>query len=74
MRVVLVLLAVAASALYVQGYEKVCYHTNWSQYRSGSAKYTPDSIDPKLCTHIIYSFAKIANNKLATFEWNDERK
>ena len=51
---------------------RVCYHTNWSQYRPDAEKFMPEDIDPSLCTHIIYSFAKISNNHLKAFEWNDE--
>ncbi|KAK7112091.1 chitinase-3-like protein 1 [Littorina saxatilis] len=50
----------------------VCYHTNWSQYRPSGGKFFPDNIDPSLCTHVIYAFAKIAGNHLAAFEWNDD--
>ena len=35
-------------------------------------KFTPDNIDPFLCTHIIYAFAKLTNGQLAAYEWNDE--
>ena len=51
---------------------RVCYYTNWAQYRNGDGKYTPTDIDPYLCTHIIYSFAKIQNGVLANYEWNDD--
>ncbi|XP_076472360.1 LOW QUALITY PROTEIN: acidic mammalian chitinase-like [Babylonia areolata] len=50
----------------------VCYHTNWSQYRPSGGKFFPDNIDPTLCTHMIYSFAKLTGNHLAPFEWNDD--
>ncbi len=49
-----------------------CYHTNWSQYRPGAGQFFPYDIDPFLCTHLFYSFAKIANGVLAPYEWNDE--
>lgn len=54
-------------------YKIVCYYTNWSQYRLAPAKFFPESINPNLCTHVIYSFAKInADSELEAFEWNDE--
>ena len=37
------------------------------------ARFLPENIDPTLCTHIIYAFAKINDAmQLASFEWNDE--
>ncbi|KAH0619003.1 hypothetical protein JD844_018602 [Phrynosoma platyrhinos] len=50
----------------------VCYITNWAQYRPEPAKFLPANTDPKLCTHVTYAFAIIKDNKIATFEWNDE--
>lgn len=34
-------------------------------------KFFPQDIDPFLCTHIIYAFAKIELDHLEPFEWND---
>ena len=50
----------------------VCYVTNRAQYRPDPAKFFPENIDPFMCTHVIYAFANLENNKLAPFEWNDE--
>lgn len=58
--------------IFVEDYVRVCYYTNWAQYRNGDAKYTPANIDPHVCTHIVYSFAKITNGRLANYEWNDD--
>ncbi|XP_019723173.1 chitinase, acidic.1 [Hippocampus comes] len=53
----------------------VCHMTNWAQYRPGSAKFTPDNIDPFLCTHVIYTLATINSfNQITTIEWNDEQQ
>ena len=35
----------------------MCYFTNWAWYRPGVGKYVPETIDEKLCTHIVYGFA-----------------
>ncbi|BFZ03281.1 hypothetical protein BsWGS_06320 [Bradybaena similaris] len=51
----------------------VCYYTNWAQYRQEPAKFLPENIDPQLCTHIHYAFAKLnSSSELAPYEWNDE--
>ncbi|XP_060897785.1 chitinase, acidic.1 [Labrus mixtus] len=53
----------------------VCHMTNWAQYRPGAGKFTPDNIDPFLCTHIIYNLATINSfNQISPIEWNDEQQ
>ncbi|KAJ6659856.1 hypothetical protein lerEdw1_018312 [Lerista edwardsae] len=53
-------------------YKLVCYFTNWSQYRPDPAKFKPANVNPCLCTHVIYAFATMSNNKIAPYEWNDD--
>lgn len=52
----------------------VCYYTNWSQYRVKIGKFTPEDIQPDLCTHVIFAFGWLKKNKLTSFESNDETK
>ncbi|ETE64444.1 Chitotriosidase-1, partial [Ophiophagus hannah] len=54
-------------------FKLVCYFTNWSQYRQNSGKFSSKDIEPKLCTHLIYAFAGMKDNKITTTEWNDEQ-
>lgn len=51
----------------------VCYFTNWSAYRPGSAKFLPQNINPHLCTHLIYAFGGFTNDfQLRPFDkWQD---
>lgn len=53
-------------------YVRVCYYTNWAQYRPREMKFYPENIDPSLCTHLVYAFAKLNGNKLMAYEWNDD--
>ena len=64
----------------IHGHIINCYYTNWSQYRDGVGKFLPEDIDPTLCTHLTFSFAKVVavnesidNNEwtLEPYEWND---
>ena len=55
-------------------YKMVCYFTNWAMYRPGIGKYTPEDIDPSLCTHIVYGFATLdsSTHKMRIFDrWAD---
>ncbi|XP_037091815.1 chitotriosidase-1-like [Pollicipes pollicipes] len=40
----------------------VCYYTSWARYRSSIAKFTPENINPHLCTHLHYAVVN-ANDK-----------
>ncbi|KAM9319587.1 acidic mammalian chitinase-like [Gastrophryne carolinensis] len=53
-------------------YKLVCYFTNWAQYRPEPGKYMPGNIDPHLCTHLVYAFATMKDNRITTYEWNDD--
>jgi len=47
----------------------VCYYTNWSVYRPGTAKFNPQNINPYLCTHLIYAFGGLSKeNSLKPFD------
>ncbi|KAK2186799.1 hypothetical protein NP493_188g01013 [Ridgeia piscesae] len=82
MKVFTVILAVCLSVLVLSSsvsaggpnYKRICYYTNWGQYRPKLGKFLPEDIDPTLCTHIIYAFGMLKHNKLKAFEWNDETK
>ena len=43
----------------VSGHQKmvICYWGTWANYRPVEGKFTPESVDGSLCTHLIYSFA-----------------
>ncbi|XP_053382557.1 probable chitinase 10 [Mercenaria mercenaria] len=71
-RLSLFLVAVLAFGAATASLRRVCYYTNWAQYRNGAGKFFPENVDPSLCTHITYAFAKMVGNHLAAFEWNDE--
>jgi chitinase len=50
----------------------VGYLGSWANYRLGEGKFVVEDIDPNLCTHIVYAFAKLENNKITPFDpWLD---
>uniref|UniRef100_I3JC27 chitinase n=1 Tax=Oreochromis niloticus TaxID=8128 RepID=I3JC27_ORENI len=60
--------------LIVSSSKLVCHMTNWAQYRPSAGKFTPDNIDPFLCTHVIYTLATINSfNQISPVEWNDQQ-
>jgi len=70
----LLLLALATVSVSAEpeDYLRVCYYTNWAQYRPSPANFYPEDVDPSLCSHLIYSFADMEGNRLKPYEWNDE--
>lgn len=55
----LFLVVMAALSASCKAYYRVCYYTNWAQYRPQGAKFFPEDVDAFLCTHLMYSFAII---------------
>ena len=51
----------------VAGHSKmvICYWGTWANYRPIEGKFTPESVDGSLCTHLIYSFAGLDTAKWA---------
>ncbi|KAL1426955.1 hypothetical protein MTO96_003254 [Rhipicephalus appendiculatus] len=47
-----------------EGPKVVCYFPTWSFFRQGRGHYTPEDIDPHLCTHIIYGFTSLDSDSL----------
>jgi chitinase len=66
----------AAAAVLGQGdaeFKRVCYVSNWAQYRPGDGSFKPPAIDPTLCTHINYAFGVINTAfDIIPYEWNDD--
>lgn len=52
-------------------YKLVCYFTNWAVQRPGYGSMIPEHMDPCLCTHIIYGFSIMKDNKLYPMEKYD---
>ncbi len=61
----------------IEGGEKagkifVCYLGSWANYRPKDGAYKMEDIDPNLCTHIVYGFATLQNNKITPYDsWLD---
>ncbi|XP_012880058.1 PREDICTED: oviduct-specific glycoprotein [Dipodomys ordii] len=53
-------------------YKLVCYFTNWAHSRPGPASFLPHDLDPFLCTHLIFAFASMDNNRIVASNLQDE--
>ena len=55
----------------------ICFYPNWSFWRKTMGKFTPNDIDPSLCTHIVYAYAVMDKDNLIVKpgdEWLDVEK
>uniref|UniRef100_G3TJF1 Oviduct-specific glycoprotein n=1 Tax=Loxodonta africana TaxID=9785 RepID=G3TJF1_LOXAF len=50
----------------------VCYFTNWAYSRPDAASILPQDLDPFLCTHLIFAFASVKNNRIVAKNVQDE--
>jgi chitinase len=54
-------------------YKFVCYVGTWANYWTGDGTFKIEDIDPQLCTHVIYGFSKIENDRITEFDaWLDK--
>lgn len=42
------------------GKKVICYYTNWAWKRDSFGRFTPEDINGRLCTHIIYAFVTLS--------------
>ncbi|XP_046990556.1 probable chitinase 10 [Schistocerca americana] len=49
-----------------------CYMTSWSGKRPGAGKFSPEDVDPSLCTHVVFAFATLKDHKLAPANDKDD--
>ncbi|UYV73398.1 Cht9, partial [Cordylochernes scorpioides] len=49
-------------------YKVVCYLGSWANYRHGPGLFLIEHIDPYVCTHLVYGFAKIAGNQIRAYD------
>merc|ERR1712106_317938 len=58
-----------SSGRYADNRKVVCYYANWAVYRQGNAQFTPQNINPYLCTHLIYAFGGLGkDDKIVPFD------
>uniref|UniRef100_A0A452FFD5 Oviduct-specific glycoprotein n=1 Tax=Capra hircus TaxID=9925 RepID=A0A452FFD5_CAPHI len=51
----------------------VCYFTNWAFSRPSPASILPRDLDPFLCTHLVFAFASVNNNRIVLKDPLDEK-
>uniref|UniRef100_A0A182N7X4 Uncharacterized protein n=1 Tax=Anopheles dirus TaxID=7168 RepID=A0A182N7X4_9DIPT len=58
----ILLVATCSLLAVVESREVVCYYGSWAAGRTGYATFTPDDINPSLCTQLNYAFLDIESN------------
>lgn len=71
----LLLCTLAASSLAAsrdrnnKPYKVVCYWGTWAYYRQGGdGHFQAEDVNPNVCTHVIYGFAKLQGNQIALYD------
>ncbi|XP_057648968.1 chitinase-like protein 3 [Chionomys nivalis] len=52
-------------------YQLICYYNNTALDRPGLGRFSVGNIDPCLCSHLIYAFAEIQNNRITQRRMGD---
>ncbi|XP_052034500.1 chitinase-like protein 3 [Apodemus sylvaticus] len=52
------------NVLLGSSYQLMCYYNNVAKARTEKGRFSPEDIDPCLCTHLIYAFAGMQNNRI----------
>ena len=60
------------NSLFFSGYKIVCYYEGWAVYRKDPMTFTSQDIDPKMCTHLIYSFAGLEGNQIVSLDTEED--
>ncbi|KAL1772419.1 acidic mammalian chitinase-like [Sigmodon hispidus] len=64
-------LAIVLNAQLGSAYQLMCYYTRWAKNQPDLGSFKPGDIDPFLCTHVIYAFASMKDNKITTISNED---
>ncbi|XP_055474134.1 chitinase-like protein 3 [Psammomys obesus] len=64
-------LAVLLNSQLGSAYQLMCYYNNVAQNRPKLGSFSPSDIDPCLCTHLIYAFAGMRNNRITMKRMSD---
>lgn len=71
--IALVGLALSKPSGRTGGKKVVCYFGSWAVYRPSPGKFDVESIDPFLCTHLIFGFVGLRNGVITSLDpWNDK--